>query len=277
MRPSKKNCGVAAEEGVKSRNLRARVNESPFVGVTPPFVRPHPRGIYRRDCGRYRYPGPRGNADTPLHTYVHMLPNKTGEPGPQPAWTNGFCETNIQKSCVDGVVNRDWLFQAKSFNLTKGFTFDWAYCKHNGWLTPRNKALIRQGFEVVDAAAVDECAAIEADTLRLVGIGLNNVTFRNYGPMNHEEKQKDDAHPGYGMNYTAARLTALWMCAMGGANGKLNGAGCDMAYCAYTYGDLHGDAQLMPGVNPNNTRNGKMCMYEECVGWRPEYGMPGTY
>ena len=165
--------------------------------------------------------------------------------------------------------DRDWLFQAKSFNLTKGFTFDWAYCKHNGWLTPRNKALIRQGFEVVDAAAVDECAAIEADTLRLVGIGLNNVTFRNYGPMNHEEKQKDDAHPGYGMNYTAARLTALWMCAMGGANGKLNGAGCDMAYCAYTYGDLHGDAQLMPGVNPNNTRNGKMCMYEECVGWRP--------
>jgi hypothetical protein len=76
-------------------------------------------------------------------------------------WTNGFCETNVQKTCADGIANRDWLWQAKSLNLTSGFTFDFSYCRHNGWMRKRTREVraCARGGSGGDDVLVRECSA----------------------------------------------------------------------------------------------------------------------
>ena len=54
----------------------------------------------------------------------------------------------MQKICADGIYNKDFLFQGKSVYIAESnscgetSSYDWWYCKYNGWLKPETAALM---------------------------------------------------------------------------------------------------------------------------------------
>lgn len=150
-----------------------------------------------------------------------------------------FCELNYQKVCADAIVNRDWLYMAKSIDIRKsyGTTYDPVYCKLNGWLSPALKA-VQHDFDGMKLKAEEFCSS--QDQQRIM-----NMTF-----MSADQNYWQGYNRGVPTPEEALDV-ALWNCAMGTA-------ACDMTYCAYTFCEM----------------NGTIGTYEECEGWDPIKGMP---
>lgn len=193
----------------------------------------------RTDCGNQSLIEHLGNVDVPLISFSRQAD------GEQPE-TNAFCELNVQKVCADSIYNKDFLFQAKSIYIPESepcgetCAYDWWYCKYNGWLKPEIVALMHD-FDGMKAESERQC----------------NTKYAKYG-WNSTFTQRDqmDAYlPGMARGKPTedeALIVGAWTCAMGSA-------GCDMAYCAYTYCDYGDDV---------------VRTYGECEGWDPVKGMP---
>jgi len=151
--------------------------------------------------------------------------------------TNAWCELNVQTVCADSLYNRDFLYQAKVFDAPRNmeFTYDFWYCKYNGFLEPEIRAL-QNDFDGMQAKAAQFCE--ERTDWRSITM---KQMLQEYAPGVARGRPTEEE----------ARFLGSWLCAMGSA-------GCDMAYCAYTYCDKGGDA---------------FGVYEECEGWDPVKGM----
>lgn len=182
----------------------------------------------RTDCGNSSIFEHLDSWFTPVVTY-----NKPG--------TNAWCELNEQEVCADALSNKDFLYQAKAVDYPRGVMYDPLYCNYNGWLAPELKAL-QHDFEGMKAKSEEVC---NSEKYKHTGW---NTSLTMFDFLVHFQ-------PGYDRQYPTeeeAIFIGGWTCAMGTA-------GCDIAYCAYSFCDK-GD--------------GKFGMYEECDGWDPVKGMP---
>jgi len=226
--------------------------------ITPGTTIHAPDYILRDDCGNhttYNVPPLRKLevSLTPV-TWFNQQPSQAAFPG----WTNAWCETNGQKVCVDAVTNRDYMFQPKTYDIPRGFTFDFYYCKYNGWLSAESRAIVTRGFDAMHNDTVGFCAERNRE---FPLASITSVSMQEYylpgllGPQHRPTPEQ-------------ARYLGAWTCAMGGADGESTGSGCDQAYCHYTYGEL----------DPAAGASKAFCMYEECEGWDQMTGMPvGDY
>eukprot|EP00930_Biecheleria_cincta_P031275 TRINITY_DN21710_c0_g1_i1.p1 TRINITY_DN21710_c0_g1~~TRINITY_DN21710_c0_g1_i1.p1 ORF type:complete len:286 (+),score=43.18 TRINITY_DN21710_c0_g1_i1:134-991(+) len=154
--------------------------------------------------------------------------------------TNGYCELNLQKYCADSIYNKDFLFQAKS--QTNPDIYDFVYCKHNGYLKPEILAL-QHDFEGTVAKSDEYCSSD-----RLLSYGWNSTM----SAATILARYFDGVYPP---TEDDSFFMAAMTCAMGSA-------GCDMAFCAYTFCDKG---------------NGTYGVYDECEGWDSEKGMPMSH
>merc|ERR1719401_145431 len=175
----------------------------------------------RTDCGKQAI-----TPNVPLITYSH--PGQAGSPD-----TNAWCELGWQTECAQAIYNRDYMFQAKANDIPPGFSWDFFYCKHNGWLEPEYVAL-QNDFDGMRAKAAAFCEQPEyvnmgwktSLTMNDFNAAYNPVQMRGW-PTKEE-----------------AKFMGAWACAMGDA-------GCDIAMCGYTFCDKG---------------NGTMGLYSECEG-----------
>jgi len=186
--------------------------------------------LQRTDCGNQSVFEHHANMNVPLSMFVDAN---------NPHHINGYCELNIQKVCADALYNKDFLFQAKSVVIPPGNNFDPVYCNENGWLTPEFVKL-QHDFELLDRKQSELCK------VKYAPYKVDTITFADF---------MDQYMLGLIRGYPTreeAEFTGAGVCAMGNA-------GCDMAYCAYSFCNL-GD--------------GKIGKYDECPGWDPIKGMP---
>jgi len=170
--------------------------------------------------------------------YVPLMNFSRPKEGGHPA-TNAYCELNVQKTCADGIHNKDFLYQAKAVEHPEGDYFDPVYCKHNGYLKPEIVAL-QHNFEGMKNKSDEFCR--KPDIAKLA----KNMTYVEF-----QRVYSNNAASPY-PSKRMSRFIAAWTCAMGSA-------GCDMAYCAYSFCDLGDD---------------KFGVYDQCSGWDPIKGMP---
>eukprot|EP00747_Dinoflagellata_sp_TGD_P127342 gnl/TRDRNA2_/TRDRNA2_174389_c0_seq1.p3 gnl/TRDRNA2_/TRDRNA2_174389_c0~~gnl/TRDRNA2_/TRDRNA2_174389_c0_seq1.p3 ORF type:complete len:154 (+),score=11.41 gnl/TRDRNA2_/TRDRNA2_174389_c0_seq1:591-1052(+) len=148
-----------------------------------------------------------------------------------------------KKICADSIYNKDFLYQAKSITLPRENNFDTWYCLNNGWLE-KDIVALQHDFEAMNAKQKHLCET------KYAKYDIKSMTFRR---MLKAYTCDHSALPGNCKpNKTQAEVLGAWNCAMGNA-------GCDMAYCAYSFCDK-GD--------------GSIGRYEECPGWHPINGMP---
>lgn len=184
----------------------------------------------RTDCGNHSIFDDQARMLEPISSF-----NKPG--------TNAWCELNLQKMCADSLYNKDFLFQAKAVDYPRNMTYDQVYCKHNGWLKPEIRAL-QHDFDGMKAKAEEVCNSDRYKrtkwdttmTLADMSVIYNTGMNRTYAAPTEEE----------------AIFVGSFTCAMGSA-------GCDMAYCAYSFCEKE---------------DGSFGMYDECEGWDPVKGMP---
>jgi len=186
-----------------------------------------------------------------------------------PGYTNGWCYFGLQTTVAYGFANRDNRWQGKSIDLrgdnapfvtcanSGSCTYDYHYCKYNGFLNVTTRTKVSEGFESVNAYARDFCAWKEAQGYDLDGmIGLQMLNANTV----------DEDSPMHAPTKDQAEFIGAWLCSMGGLDGHggkhSEGPAGDMSYCAYTYGDM------------NPTHPGEFCMYDECDGWDPLTGLP---
>lgn len=159
------------------------------------------------------------------------------------AATNGFCELNFAKGCVDAIANEDYLYWAKSVDmlhsdLHEGALWDARYCQVNGFLAA-DVVSLQHNFTGLRAKAKHLCETKYSKR------GIENLTFKDMVSRSryedHEGPRLDDAE-----------TLAAWNCAMGDL-------GCDMAMCSYSFCEKE---------------NGQLGIYGECPGWHPVKGMP---
>mmetsp|Transcript_84226 Transcript_84226/g.146260 ORF Transcript_84226/g.146260 Transcript_84226/m.146260 type:complete len:313 (-) Transcript_84226:289-1227(-) len=194
---------------------------------------------HRTDCGSARNkPGAR---DVPLITY--SKPATADRPA-----TNAWCELNMQKICADSVYNKDFLYQAKVIQRTANATFDPWFCYHNGWLDPKLRSLAH------DYDKMDEWQKNMCHSQKYLKYGWNTTMTAN--EMDKVLSQGLSRTPNYPTPEESTFLGA-WTCAMGNA-------GCDIAYCAYSFCILKYEFGGTPVIG----------MYDECEGWDPVKGMP---
>lgn len=156
---------------------------------------------------------------------------------------NGFCQLNFAKSCADAVLNKDYLYWAKSVNLNASLAranaaWDGRYCKINGFLETSIVSL-QHDFEKTQAKAQELCKTKYAKH------DIQKLTFRH---MAKAARYEDPTAP----SVDEAELLAAWNCAMGDL-------GCDLALCAYSFCAKDGSTTGL---------------YDECEGWHPIKGMP---
>jgi len=153
--------------------------------------------------------------------------------------SNGFCELNFAKSCADAILNEDYLYWAKSMDLsnTNSSAWDARYCSINGFLAPDIVAL-QHNFTGMKKKGEELCHSKYAKH------GIDKLTFMDMLTAARYDLPEPSA--------THAAVLAAWNCAMGDL-------GCDIALCAYSFCDV-GD--------------GKFGLYDECPGWHPVKGMP---
>jgi len=211
---------------------------APGDTVTPPDY------IVRDDCGN--------QSDMPVTTPLVSFTYETTNP--VIPYTNAWCETNWQKICADSMANRDYLYQAKTLDVPRGSTYDFYYCKYNGFLTKEARTAVASGFDELQNFTAAFCSA------RASEYDIDSITRKSMLEHYVPGLLADPSVP----TVDQARFLGAWLCSMGGTNGQRTGAGCDIAYCHYTYGDL----------DPSATSNTPFCMYEECEGWDPLTGMP---
>lgn len=154
----------------------------------------------------------------------------------RPAST-AFCELNIQKMCADALYNKDYLYQAKAINYPRPSKHDHYYCLYNGWLED-DVVKLQHSFDGMTAKAAAECISR--------GDIVNQLTLTNFSDTIAKSVLRGTPL------YEEAKLLGSAACAMGSA-------GCDMAYCAYSF-------CKMP--------DGSLGSYEQCEGWDPVKGMP---
>jgi len=201
---------------------------TPFPGTTDRAY------VQRTDCGNHSPAIDHSASTTPLITFSR--PASDGKPA-----TNAWCELNLQKICADSIVNRDFLYQAKT--LPAGFLpeYDFHYCKLNGYLDPEIVAL-QNDFDAMDAKGKALC-----NEPKYLQYGWNSTLTLDQ----MEEQYKPGLDRGY-PTLSEAEFIGAWTCAMGSN-------GCDMAYCAYSWCDKG---------------NGNFGQTKECEGWDPIKGMP---
>ena len=120
--------------------------------------------------------------------------------------------------------------------MSPGFEYDFAYCKHNGFLAEDLVANLHNYTYLYDRAA-QICAARDVEFNASAFSAAHLLAL--YDPT-IDSQLREPPGPAH------ARALGAWACAMGGP-------GADMAYCAYTYRDL-GD--------------GKFCQYPAGPGWK---------
>merc|ERR1719476_439111 len=118
------------------------------------------------------------------------------------------------------------------------FTYDFWFCKYNGYLEPKIRAL-QNDFDGMEKHAAEFCEE-RADWHSITMKQMAKEYSKGMGSENGRPTEKE------------ALFLGSWGCAMGSP-------GCDMAYCAYTFCDKGG---------------GVFGVYEECEGWDPVKGMP---
>ena len=207
------------------------------------------RFLHRNDCGQkpsviYTSAYTVAALQTPLGTLTHNT-------SVAPYWTNGWCAFNMQPICADAILNRDYLFFAKSMRSPRDDTYDFHYCRLNGWLTKQVRTSVHS-FDAHTSWATAECAARDAE-LQRDGEGSLAASTLASAPISLADRHSANE------SLRSARRRGSATCAYGGGWGHLNGAACDSAYCAYTFGDLGG---------------GDYCVYDDCKGWDPVLGMP---
>jgi len=207
-----------------------------------------PDYILRDDCGNHSLFGSSSVALVPVTTF-----NQKKSQAAFPGWTNAWCELNAQKVCSDAIVNRDYLFQGKSLDIPRDFAYDFYYCKYNGWLSLESRAAVAKGFDALHNHSVEVCAARNKEQ------PLGSIT--TVSQMTHYLPGMLASRPP---TVEEARYIGSWTCAMGGPDGESAGAGCDMAYCHYTYGE----------IDPAAGSSKAFCVYDDCEGWDPMTGMP---
>lgn len=156
--------------------------------------------------------------------------------------TNGFCELNFAKSCVDAVANKDYLYWPKSLDLASAAMranspWDARYCHLNGFLE-RSIVELQNNFTGMQGKARELCST------KYDKYGIDKLTFLD---MMSKSRYDDREAP----TLEEAELLAAWNCAMGDL-------GCDMAMCAYSFCRKDG---------------GSFGLYGECAGWDPVMGM----
>jgi len=206
-----------------------------------------PDYIVRDDCGNHSsFRGPQHK-----HEPVTEFNQKKSQAA-FPGWTDAWCEFNSQKVCPDALVNRDYLYQAKTLDIPRNFSWDFYYCKYNGWLSAETRTIVTKGFDALHNHSVDFCAArnkeFPLDSISSASMMAAYLPGMLVGRPTPEQ----------------ARYVGSWTCAMGGADGENSGSGCDMAYCHYTYGEID------PAIGSSQ----EFCVYDDCEGWNPKTGMP---
>ncbi|CAK9011375.1 unnamed protein product [Durusdinium trenchii] len=136
--------------------------------------------------------------------------------------SNAYCELNIQKWCADAIYNRDFLFQAKAVDART----------ERGHQNSYNAAY----------CDLNGWLTVEIKALQHDFEGMKKKVYRS---------SQHFARTGR-PSVREAEFIGSWTCAMGSA-------GCDMAYCAYSFCKLPG---------------GQYGTYEDCEGWDPVRGMP---
>jgi hypothetical protein len=190
---------------------------------------------FRTDCGARSSPtGP--SASDLTRPAVQFMQIEGRE-------TNGFCELNFAKGCVDAIANRDYLYWAKSLNMEHpvmkpNAPWDARYCKKNGFLEPALVQL-QHNFTGLQSTARELCRT------KYAKYGINKLSFID---MMSKARYDDGEAP----SLAEAEELAAWNCAMGDL-------GCDMAMCAYSF---------------CTRSDGTLGLYGECEGWDPVEGMP---
>lgn len=195
---------------------------------------------FRRDCGgRSSKTGP--SADDLALPAVSFL--DSGEASGRS--TNGFCELNFAKSCVDAVANQDYLYWPKSLDLDHASLranapWDARYCHLNGFLEA-SVVKLQHNFTGMRDAAAELCRTKYAKH------DISKLTFLD---MMQSARYEDQEGP----SLLEAERLAAWNCAMGDL-------GCDIALCTYSF---------------CHKGEGKVGLYSECAGWNPVQGMPSN-
>jgi hypothetical protein len=162
--------------------------------------------------------------------------------------SNGFCELNFAKSCADAIVNEDYMYWAKSMDMTEASMHDNAqweagYCALNGFLKPEIVAL-QHNFSGMRAKADELCKT------KYAVHGIENITFVDMMTW----ARRDGTHGQHAAgtpSKEAAEKLAAWNCAMGDL-------GCDMTLCAYSF---------------CQKSENSFGLYGECGDWHPVTGM----
>jgi len=193
----------------------------------------------RQDCGNF------STFDGPKEEALHIPAIQFSTNSTQKAHgSNGFCELNYAKSCADAIVNKDYLYWAKSMNMKHSLLNDTAawdarYCHVNGFLD-KSITSFQHDFEGMLQKAKELCDS------KYAKYGIEKLTF-----LDMMKSARYDS-PNSPTLQDAERLAA-WNCAMGDL-------GCDLALCAYSFCDKG---------------NGELGIYDDCKGWHPVHGMPG--
>jgi hypothetical protein len=191
---------------------------------------------FRTDCGgKSSSSGPtKAVLNTPAVELYQK--SKSGE-----VESNGFCELNFAKGCVDAVANQDYLYWPKSINLNSSTSrsnaaWDGRYCNLNGFLE----------HDIVSLQHDFESLRRKGQSLCKEKYSKYNVDKLSFMDMMAAARYDDEAAP----KLEEAELLAAWNCAMGDLS-------CDLALCAYSF------CKKASGVG----------LYNECEGWDPVLGM----
>lgn len=193
---------------------------------------------FRGDCGGRSSPTGPSVEDLSAPAAGFLQPG-----GAEKAATNGFCELNFAKSCVDAVANEDYLYWSKSLDLAHpsmkaNVAWDARYCQLNGFLETGIVAL-QHNFTGMRSEAAELCSS------KYAKYGIQQLTFLD---MMAKSRYDERSTP----TLEEAEFLAAWNCAMGDL-------GCDMAMCAYSFCDKG---------------EGSVGLYGDCKGWHPVHGMP---
>jgi len=136
--------------------------------------------------------------------------------------------------------------------------FDAYNCQYHGWTSAGARAAVRAGHDAISKYAVKIC-----EKKAQQGYALENITSMQANSNYEAAMDYMAEHGGPAPDYMYSFMAA-WMCANGGDNlgkgAKSNGPIADVAYCAYSWGDM------------NPTRPGEFCYLDECDGFDPVLG-----
>jgi len=177
---------------------------------------------------------------------------------------NGFCQSGWT-ACPDAVANKDYSYYWRSLGaewVQFAGAVDGEYCRKNGWLTPKYRAIYKD-FEALKTAADEECKMKwSKPEYQLDNVGLDGVSTAIQQSM--KDSVRDVKENGVltslrtmslgrlMMSETGAGIAAAWNCAMGSV-------ACDIAYCNHAYCD---------------TGDGTFGIMDECDRWDLKRGMP---